>query len=693
MDLPKNHLKNEKSPYLLQHVNNAVEWYPWSNEAFNLAKNKNKPIFLSIGYSTCHWCHVMAHESFEDKKVAKLLNEGFICIKVDREERPDIDKIYMNVCQLITGGGGWPLTIIMTPDKKPFFAATYIPKETRYGMKGMLELIPEINNLWENNNNELEKSAEKITTALQNIAKSKKGQELTKATLDNTYKQLFNSFDEIYGGFGNKPKFPTPHNLLFLLRYWKRTGDKYALKMVETTLEQMRQGGIYDHIGFGFHRYSTDNKWILPHFEKMLYDQALLIMVYTEAYQATKKQIFKKTAEEIIDYVLRDMTSVEGGFYSAEDADSEGEEGKFYIWDYEELKQILTNQEFQLSEKFYNIKQNGNFRPETGEKENLNILYQTMSVEDFLRYFKMTEKELLANLEKIRKKLFKIRSMRIHPENDDKILTDWNGLMIAALAKAAQVFENNNYVDSAEKAMSFILKNMRKKSGELLHRYREQDADISGYADDYAFLILGLIELYQATFNPKYLQISLDLNTYLINHFWDKSNGGLFFTSDTNEKLIDRTKEIYDGAIPSANSISFYNFTRIARIIGNTDLEKKALELSKAFSDQINKMPSGYTQMIVGLDFVIGPSYELVIVGNKDNKDTKKILQNLNTIYQPNKVVILKDKNTKKISIEKLVPFIKDYTQIKNQATIYVCKNQQCQLPVTDIEKMKQFFI
>jgi uncharacterized protein YyaL (SSP411 family) len=693
MDLKKNHLKNEKSPYLIQHVNNPVDWYPWSSEAFNLAKVKNKPIFLSIGYSTCHWCHVMAHESFEEKEVASLLNENFICIKVDREERPDIDKIYMNVCQLITGRGGWPLTIVMTPDKKPFFAATYIPKETRYGMKGLLELIPEIKNLWENNANELKKSADKITTTLQKFTKTNIGQEFTKATLENTYYQLLTSFDEIYGGFGSEPKFPTPHNLLFLLRYWKRTGDKYALKMVETTLDQMRQGGIYDHIGFGFHRYSTDNKWILPHFEKMLYDQALLIMAYAEAYQATKKQVFKKTAEEIIDYVLCDMTSEEGGFYSAEDADSEGEEGKYYIWDYEEIKQILTNNEFDLFKKLYNIKKDGNFKPEAGIKGNLNILHQIMSLKDFAKYYKIAEKELLLNLEKIRQKLYKIRDKRIHPEKDDKILTDWNGLMIAALAKAAQVFENNKYVESAEKALNFILKNMRENSGELLHRYRKQDAKILGYADDYAFLILGLIELYQATFNPKYLQISLDLNNYLINHFWDKTNGGLFFTSDKNEKLIDRTKEIYDGAIPSANSISFYNFTRIARITGNIGLENKALELSKAFSNQVNKMPSGYTQMMIGLDFVIGPSYEIVIVGNKDNIDTKKIIQNLNSIYQPNKLVILKEPDLQNSLIGRLVPFIKDYSQIKNQATIYVCKNQQCQLPITDIQKMKLFLI
>ncbi|MBN1861450.1 MAG: thioredoxin domain-containing protein [Candidatus Thermoplasmatota archaeon] len=692
MNVQKNHLMNEKSPYLLQHVHNPVDWYPWSNEAFALAKKKNKPIFLSIGYSTCHWCHVMAHESFEDKQVAVLLNEHFICIKVDREERPDIDKIYMNVCHLITGGGGWPLTIIMTPDKKPFFAATYIPKETRYGMKGLLELIPEIKNIWEKNNKEVVHSAEKITTTLQMTTKSRPGDELTHTTLDTAYNQLLNSFDERYGGFGSQPKFPTPHHLLFLLRYWKRTGNVYSLKMVETTLEQMRQGGIYDHIGFGFHRYSTDKEWRLPHFEKMLYDQALLITIYTEAYQATRKQVFKKTAEEIIDYVLRDMTSEEGGFYSAEDADSDGMEGKFYLWRYDEVKKILPSDEFDLAVKYFDIKKEGNFKQEGGISGNLNIFHQPMSGKDFAHYYKITEKDLFINLERIRKKLYRVREQTTHPEKDDKILTDWNGLMIAALAKAAQVFDKRRYVESAEKALNFIIKNMMKPDGELLHRTCKQESKISGYADDYAFLILGLIELYQATFTLRYLEISLDLTKYLIHHFWDERQGGLFFTSDANEKLIDRTKETYDGAIPSANSISFYNFIRLARITGNTAFEQKAREISKAFSDEVNTMPSGYTQMISGLDFAIGPSYEIVIVGNKDTKDTQEILQRLHSMYQPNTVIILKEITNKEPSIVTLVPLIEGYSQIDNKATIYLCKNQQCQQPITNIDKINQFF-
>ena len=686
-----NRLKNEISPYLLQHANNPVDWYPWCNEAFNKAKKENKLIFLSIGYSTCHWCHVMAHESFEDNNVAKLLNDTFICIKVDREERPDIDKIYMSVCQMIIGRGGWPLTIIMTPDKKPFFSATYIPKESQYGIKGLLTLIPEIKKLWKNKPDDLLKSANQITETLQKTTKNIGGIELSQKTLDSAYDQLFNSFDELYGGFGYQPKFPTPHNLLFLLRYWKRTGNNFCLKMVENTLEQIRMGGIYDHIGYGFHRYSTDRKWVLPHFEKMLYDQALLIMAYTEAYQISKKQIFKKTVQEIIEYATRDMTSIEGGFYSAEDADSEGKEGKFYNWRYDELKQILTHKELNLVEKFYNIKKEGNYSSEIGKTSKENIFYQTTCTEDYVKHNQFKEKEFINELETIRKKIFQIRKKRVNPEKDDKILTDWNGLMIAALAKAFQVFNNKDYTEKAEKALNFILKHMIKKNGSLLHSYRHGEAKITGYADDYSFLVWGLIELYHVTFNPKYLKFAIDLNNYLLNHFWDKTNGGLFFTSDTNEKLLTRTKEVYDGAVPSANSVTMYNLIRLARITGKMDLEEKAKQIGKTFSTQISKITYGYTQMMVGLDFVIGPSFEIVIVGNKDKQETQKIIQSINSIYLPNKVIILKEPDIKNSLIEGLIPFIKDYNQIKNKVTIYICKNQICQLPITDIEKMKEF--
>jgi uncharacterized protein YyaL (SSP411 family) len=685
-----NRLKNEKSPYLLQHADNPVNWYPWSQEAFDKAKKEKKPVFLSIGYSTCHWCHVMAHESFEDEEVAEQLNNNFVCIKVDREERPDIDKIYMSVCQLISGRGGWPLTIIMTPDKEPFFAATYIPKETRFGIKGMLTLIPEINNLWKNKSERLLKSAREITSALQRIPKSIVEKELTIDTLDSAYEQLFNSYDELFGGFGNQPKFPTPHNLLFLLRYWNRTGNKYCLKMVENTLQQMRMGGIYDHIGYGFHRYSTDRKWILPHFEKMLYDQALLIIAYTEAYQATKKSIYKNTTQEIIEYVLRDMTDKEGGFFSAEDADSEGKEGKFYTWGYKELKDILRSEELKIVEKLYNIKNNGNYSSEDGSFDKKNIFYQNMNLDDYKKFYNLGKEKIIDILEKIRIKLYNIRKKRVHPEKDDKILTDWNGLMIAALSKAGKVFNELLYIEKAEKALNFIVKKMMKENGELLHRYRKGEVKIDGYADDYAFLIFGLIELYQATFNSKYLKISLELNKYFLNYFWDKKNGGLYFTSDKGEKLIARSKEIYDGAVPSANSISMYNLIRLGRITGNTDFEEKAKQIGIFFYEQINSYPAGHTQIMIGQNFAIGPSYEIVIVGNLDKFDTKKIIGEINSIYLPNKVVIFKDPSSKDSEIEYISPFVKDYSQLENKTTIYVCRNHQCNLPITSIDKMKE---
>jgi len=686
-----NRLKKEKSPYLLQHADNPVDWYPWSEEAFNKAKSENKPIFLSIGYSTCHWCHVMAQESFEDMEVAKHLNNNFVCIKVDREERPDIDKIYMNICQIMTGAGGWPLTIIMTPTKKPFFAATYIPKQTRFGIKGLLTLIPEINKQWKNNKDQLLNSANEITSILQKITKPSLGKGITKETLDSAYQHLFDSFDEQHGGFGYQPKFPTPHKLIFLLRYWKRTGKNYCLKMVNFTLEQMRHGGIFDHIGFGFHRYSTDRKWLIPHFEKMLYDQALLIMSYAEAYQATKKPIFKKTAAEIIEYVFRDLSSEGGGFYSAEDADSEGEEGKFYTWNFNEIRNLLTPKELDIATKFYNIKKEGNCNINTKNSQGKNIFYQTMSVDDFAKFYHVNKQQLSKQLETIRKKLFNARENRVHPDKDDKILTDWNGLMIAALAIAARVFDEKLYVEKAEKCANFILNNMLQISGALFHRYRDNELKIQSYADDYAFLIMGLIELYQVTFNPKYIQSSIHLNNYLLNHFWDKKSGGLFFTADTNERLLTKTKEIYDGAIPSANSVTMSNLFKLSKITGDINLELKALEIGKIFSNQILLAPSGYTQLLLGADFAIGHSYEIIIVGNEDKEEVKKIIQGINSIYLPNKVIILKAQKSKKLAIEKIAPFLKEYFQIKNKATIYVCKNQQCQQPTTDIKKMMQY--
>ena len=687
-----NRLIKEKSPYLLQHANNPVDWYPWGEEAFEKARKENKPILLSIGYSTCHWCHVMEHESFEDEEVAKLMNETFVSIKVDREERPDIDNIYMTVCQMLSKGGcGWPLTIIMTPEKKPFFAATYIPKESRYGRAGMMEFIPKVKDVWENQRDNILQSADAVTDRLKqvtDVSQNTQGTDLSTKTLDTAYNQLLSNFDENNGGFGRQPKFPTPHNHLFLLRYWKRTGDEQALGMVEKTLQEMRLGGIYDHVGYGFHRYSTDQNWLLPHFEKMLYDQALLVMAYTETYQATGKKEYETTAREILSYVLRDMTSPEGGFYSAEDADSEGEEGKFYVWTEEELIETLGKEDAELIIKTYNTSKSGNFTEEAGgHKTGANILHLVYPINEIASSYEVSNKKFTEKIELARTKLFNEREKRIHPYKDDKILTDWNGLMIAALAMAGRTFNAPEYTKAAEEAANFILKEMRDSQGKLLHRYREGEAGITANIDDYAFMIWGLLELYESTFDIEYLKTAISLQGILNEGFWDEKNGGYYFTADHAEELISRQKEIYDGAIPSGNSVAGLNLLKLSRITGDVEYEQMASDLGKAFSETIESGPMAYTQFMVGLDFGLGPSYEVVIVGNKEDQETKSMIEAIRKTYSPNKVVLFKETEDDS-EITKIAEFTIGQKKIEGRATAYVCLNHVCNLPTSDIEKM-----
>jgi len=680
-----NRLIFQKSPYLLQHANNPVDWYPWSEEAFEKAKKENKPVFLSIGYSTCHWCHVMARESFEDPEVAKLMNKTFVSVKVDREERPDIDSVYMTVCQMMTGSGGWPLTIIMTPNKEPFFAATYIPKETRFGRAGMLTLIPRIKELWSTRRAEVLSSATQIAVSLLKTTPEAPGEGLNEPLLHLAYKQLLERFDEHHGGFGSAPKFPTPHNLLFLLRYWKRTGNEKALNMVEKTLQSMRRGGIYDHVGFGFHRYSTDSRWLVPHFEKMLYDQALLAIAYTEAYQATKKAEYAKTAHEIFTYVMRDVTSPEGVFYSAEDADSEGEEGKFYLWTNDDIQKILSYERTDLAVRLFSITADGNFTDEVaGRRTGLNILHLTKSIDELASDLSMSVPDLQARIKEVREELFAYREKRIHPHKDDKILTDWNGLMIAALAKGAQVFDEPRYTSAARRAADFILKNVRTSEGRLLHRYRDGEAALTAHVDDYAFLIYGLLELYEATFEVYYLETALRLKEDLIRHFWDYENGGFYFTADDGERLLVRQKEIYDGAVPSGNSVAMLNLLRLGRITASADFEEKAAKIGRAFYGNVSQLPSAYTQLMAAADFAIGPSYEVVIAGDLQADDTRQMLDAIRGIFMPNKIVILHPSDQKHPSIDDIVPFIKDHSSIDGKATAYVCLDYNCQLPTKD---------
>ena len=684
-----NHLIKETSPYLLQHAGNPVDWYPWGPEAFAKAQRENRPIFLSIGYSTCHWCHVMAHESFEHPEVARLMNEVFVSIKVDREERPDIDSVYMSACQVMTGNGGWPLSIIMTPDKKPFFATTYIPRESRFGLVGMMQLIPHIRELWVTRRGEALSLSNKITAALQQTSPDTPGEELDQATLYLTYEQLTERFDGQRGGFSSAPKFPTPHNLLFLLRYWKRGSNQAALDMVEKTLQTMRRGGIYDHVGFGFHRYSTDSQWLVPHFEKMLYDQAMLAMAYAEAYQATGKEDYGKTAREILTYVLRDMTSPEGGFYSAEDADSEGEEGKFYLWTQEEVRQALGSGEADFVARVFNIEKDGNFAEQaTGRKSGVNILHLGKTLGELASDLNLSQQDLQKHLEDVRQKLFAYREKRVHPMKDDKILADWNGLMIAALAKGAQAFDEPEYAEAACRAADFILGNMRNSDGRLLHRYRDGQAGVQANLDDYAFLVWGLIELYEAIFDASYLEVAVELTGDMVRHFWDEDGGGLYLTPDDGESLFVRKKEIYDGAIPSGNSVAMLNLLRLARITATSDLEEKAARIGSAFSASIKQLPSAHTQLMVALDFGIGPCYEVVIAGNTQAEDTKAMVRALRTRFLPNKVVLLNTGERESPEIAKLAEFTKNQSSIDGRATAYVCMNYNCKLPTTDIDKM-----
>lgn len=688
-----NRLSQEKSPYLLQHADNPVDWYPWGEEAFEKARAENKPVFLSIGYATCHWCHVMEHESFEDREVAELMNDAFVCIKVDREERPDIDTIYMTVCQMLTGSGGWPLTIFLTPDKQPFFAGTYIPKHDRFGRPGMLEMIPRIKEIWKLKQQDLIRSAAEITQALQGTGQQSPGDRMNESALKSGYEQLSRRFDRVFGGFGDSPKFPTPHQHMFLLRYWKRTRDPRALEMVEKTLHSMRQGGIYDHIGFGFHRYSTDREWLVPHFEKMLYDQALLSIAYIEAFQATHEEEYARVAREIFEYVLRDMTDPRGGFYSAEDADSEGVEGKFYVWKAEELAEILGDEAPFFFEVF-NIEKNGNFIEQlAGHRTGDNIIYRTKPWGVLGTENKMEEQLLRLRIDAARQKLFDVRRKRVHPLKDDKILTDWNGLMIASLAKAASALAEPKYAEAAAKAAKFALTTLRNPDGSLLHRYRQGDAAIQGNLDDYAFLIWGLLELYQTAFDVSYLKNAIELNEYLLQHFWDDRAGGFFFTDEKGEKLLVRSKEVYDGAVPSGNSVAYLNLLRLSRMTGNTAWEQKAEELERAFSAQVGQTASAHTLFLVGLDFRIGPSYEVVIAGRPETGDTAEMLVAMQKIFAPNKILMFRPEGTDLPEISQIARFTEGQKSIEGKATAYICKNYVCNVPTTSvrtaIEQMK----
>lgn len=675
-----NRLAQEKSPYLLQHQYNPVDWYPWGDEAFTKAKAEDKPIFLSIGYSTCHWCHVMERESFEDEEVAKVLNDNYISIKVDREERPDLDHLYMNFCQVLTGQGGWPLTIIMTTEKKPFFAGTYFPKHSRGGLAGLVELLTKLAALWEKEREKLINSGDELTAFVIKESLEFSAGELANEVIDEVFQKLKQYYDPEYGGFGHAPKFPTPHQLTYLLRYYAVKGEHQALEMVEKTLEQMYKGGIFDHIGYGFSRYSTDRQWLVPHFEKMLYDNALLAITYLEAYQVTPKPVYREIAEKIFTYVLREMTAPEGAFYSAEDADSEGVEGKFYVWTPEEIIAILGKEGGEKFCQVYDITKQGNF--------------EGASIPNLLNSkFADLEKQE-TEFREARAQLYQERSKRVHPFKDDKILTAWNGLMIAALAMGARIIEKEikvQYLATAQKALEFIFAKLISPEGRLLARYRHGEAAHLAYLDDYAFLVWALLEMYASTYRPEYLLKAIALNKEMLALFWDEKHKCLYMTSKDSEEILVRPKEIYDGALPAGNSVAALNVLKLAHLTGEYELEKIAQELFYSCGEEINANPMGYTYLLQAYLFSQAPISTVVVVAGADKEVTVEMLALLQKTFLPHTVSIYLFGDNR--GLIKALPFLAEYQALEEKTTVYFCQNKKCRAPIQGLDELKKVLL
>jgi hypothetical protein len=675
-----NRLIHETSPYLLQHAHNPVDWYSWGDEVLARAKKEDKPILLSIGYSSCHWCHVMENESFEDEAIAKIMNERFVNIKVDREERPDLDELYMNAVQVMTGSGGWPMTVFLTPDLVPFHAGTYFPPEDRGGMPGFPKILVVVSDYYRNHREEVGKMETQMKNALHQMVEIIPSQEtIDEKILAKAFETFEGQFDSNYGGFGKAPKFPSSMALSFLLRYWKRTGSKEALRMVEVSLEKMANGGIYDHLGGGFHRYSVDERWLIPHFEKMLYDNALLSRTYFEAYQATGEERYRRVAEEVFRYVIRGMKSPEGGFYSTQNADSEGEEGKFYVWSRDQIKEVLGKEKGTPFCGYYGVTPQGNFEGETS------VLNIASTMEKISELYGISIPELEEVLEEGRQKLYAEREKRIRPDRDEKILTSWNGLMISSFVDGFKVTENERYIEEAKKAARFILEEMR-KDGHLMRVFHQGKSHVKGYSEDYAFFIQALIDLYEATFEIDWLKEADDLNRRMIHQFWDERNGGFFFTGKENEPLIARSKNPYDNVIPSSNSVALFNLIRLGYLTGEESLKQKAEQIIHLFYKFLSEHPSGFTHMLSGLSFFLDPE-EIGIIGSKNDLRTKSMLQEIYRAYLPNKILSLKD--PQKPIEGSWFPFLMEKGVIEVPTT-FVCKGFTCLPPVRNEEELKK---
>ncbi len=660
-----NRLINETSPYLLQHAHNPVDWYPWGEEAFERAKGENKPVLVSIGYSACHWCHVMEHESFEDEAVAAIMNEHFVNIKVDMEERPDVDQIYMNFVQLTTGRGGWPMNVFLTPDKRPFFGGTYFPPAPRYNMPSWPQILTSIADAFRDKRDELENSANDIVGELRRltIVESAPGV-LSSDLLDQAFTSFSRTFDSLNGGFGGAPKFPPAMSLEFLLRYHKRTGDGLALSIVTHTLDKMANGGIYDQLGGGFHRYAVDAIWLVPHFEKMLYDNAQLVRVYLHAYQVTGDEFYKRIAIKTLEYVRREMLDESGGFYSTQDADSEGVEGKFFVWTPEEINAILGNDLGRQFCSFYDVTGEGNFESESI----LNTKNPVATAPGSDRFADA------------RAMLFAEREKRIKPNRDEKVLTAWNGLMLAAFADAAAVLGNDEYLDIAKRNAEFICTELQ-RDGMLLRTWKEGESKLNGYIEDYANVADGLVVLYQVSGDAKYLVEAKRLADLMITEFWDEDNGGFFFTSNDHEELIVRNKDFYDNATPSGNSVAADVLLRLAKLLGDEKYERFAVAVLRLTASQLRRHPQGFGRALSALEFYLGETKEIVIIGEKGNELECEVLRR----YLPDAVVAI---SSDAESDQELIPLLKDRNMVDGKATAYVCENFVCQRPVVTVQDL-----
>jgi len=676
-----NRLVFASSPYLRQHATNPVDWYPWGETAFEKAQRENKPVFLSIGYSTCHWCHVMARESFSDPEVAEIMNQHFVSVKLDREERPDIDHIYMTAAQVTRGGGGWPLSVFMTPDKKPFFIGTYFPKEGQLGRPGFMDILNRTADAWKKHRGQIAQQAQQVMQAVDRVSQGGKGEMPGKEVLEAGVEKLRQQFDNKHGGFGKAPKFPSPHNLRYLLRRHARNPDGQALAMVRKTLLAMRQGGVYDQVGYGFHRYATDREWLLPHFEKMLYDQALLLLTYAEAYKATGDERFAETAREIVTYVQRDLTAPDGTFYSAESSESEGEEGKFYVWTKQQVLDAVADDEAaRLYMDVYNFTDAGNYREEaSGKRTGANIPHLQAPLSVIAERHDLPVDKLRRKLEPVRQQLFAARDQRVHPPLDDKVLTDWNGLMIAALARAGILLDEPNFVQAAETAAEALLDKVGRDNHRLHKRYRNGEAGLPAVLGDYAYLAWGMLNLYEATFEVRHLHRGRDLIERMITDF-GADNGGFYLTASDTEGVPLRTRDMQDGARPSGNSVAAMNLLRLYRMTGDNRYAKQAEGVFTTVGNLLTSYPTAHMHLLQALDFTVGPSYEVVLSGDPDSEAGQSMLAALRRPFLPHKVVLWRRPTGN-------LPEIADFTEtmgtMDGQPTAYVCRQFTCERPTT----------